>query len=94
MKKEILDGESLIIFSEGGTNKEMKTILKPFKPGAFMLAADTQTPIIPVAVIDVKDGRRRKVTVKILPAIDTKEKTAKQLQEECYAVIKNTLEQY
>ncbi len=43
-------GISMLIFAEGTQNRTSE-ILQPFKDGAFRLAIETQTPIIPVVVI-------------------------------------------
>ena len=48
--KEYLDNDKVVlIFPEGTTEKEYGKLL-PFKMGAFKLAKDTNTPIIPFAI--------------------------------------------
>jgi acyl carrier protein len=46
--EQINNGKSIIIFPEGTFS--YASGLRPFKAGAFQLAVDTQTPIVPVAI--------------------------------------------
>ncbi|MCK6616734.1 MAG: 1-acyl-sn-glycerol-3-phosphate acyltransferase [Cyclobacteriaceae bacterium] len=49
--KRILNkGISMLIFAEGTQNRTNE-MLQPFKDGAFRIAIDTQTPILPLVVI-------------------------------------------
>lgn len=48
-RKIIERGISMLIFAEGTQNRSNE-VLQPFKDGAFRLAIETQTPIIPVVV--------------------------------------------
>jgi len=50
MKKTLQAGKSLIIFPEGGIYTENPPEMTPFKEGAFRLAIETQTPIVPVTL--------------------------------------------
>jgi 1-acyl-sn-glycerol-3-phosphate acyltransferase len=49
IKKKLLQGINILIFPEGTMNKTEKTLL-PFKDGAFRLAIETNTPIVPMAI--------------------------------------------
>ncbi|MDO9554053.1 1-acyl-sn-glycerol-3-phosphate acyltransferase [Rhodonellum sp.] len=50
MQEILQQGISIIVAPEGTRNDTDKTLL-PFQKGAFRLAIDTQTPILPMAVI-------------------------------------------
>ena len=51
-KKKLAEGWSIIIFPEGGIPDFMAPKVCEFKPGAFVLAKRTNTPIIPVTLIN------------------------------------------
>lgn len=49
MKKALQGGTSLVIFPEGTVNKN-KQLLNPFHDGAFRIALESGTPLVPVAI--------------------------------------------
>jgi len=53
LRKDLADGQSILIFPEGTMNKSDKP-LNPFYDGAFRLAIETQTPILPFAILNSK----------------------------------------
>jgi len=58
----LLNGKSVVIFPEGRIDDDFPPKLHPFKSGAFRLATETGTPILPVAIQDAwkvlwNDGR-------------------------------------
>ncbi len=48
MRKSIEAAEHIFIFPEGTRNKAAEDIFLPFKDGAFIIAVQTQTPILPM----------------------------------------------
>ena len=49
-KNILSEGLPMLIFAEGTQNRTAQ-ILQPFKDGAFHIAIDTQTPILPLVVV-------------------------------------------
>lgn len=79
----IADGTSVVVFPEG-TRSTDGTLL-PFKKGGFMLALQSQAPIVPVAIVGTREInpkhsrwiRGGSVRVHIFPAIETAGKSAR-----------------
>jgi len=51
LRKDLADGQSILIFPEGTMNKSDQP-LNPFYDGAFRLAIETQTPVLPFAILN------------------------------------------
>ncbi|MBO9672538.1 MAG: 1-acyl-sn-glycerol-3-phosphate acyltransferase [Sphingobacteriaceae bacterium] len=51
LRKDLADGQSILIFPEGTMNRS-ELPLNPFYDGAFRLAIETQTPILPFAILN------------------------------------------
>jgi 1-acyl-sn-glycerol-3-phosphate acyltransferase len=74
---EIKRGASVILFPEGTRGREYA--LRPFKKGAFVLAIETEAPIVPVAIhgtIEIQPKgavliRPGRIDMHFLPPIDT-----------------------
>lgn len=87
MIKVVQDGYSAIIFPEGTRSKTGE--LGEFKGGAFKVAQKTEAPIIPVALDGTANLFERnghwikpgKVTLRILPPIETKGMTRAEFKE-------------
>jgi 1-acyl-sn-glycerol-3-phosphate acyltransferase len=54
LKAEIASGQSILIFPEGTMNKG-DDLLGNFYDGAFRIAIETQTPIMPLTIINTKE---------------------------------------
>jgi 1-acyl-sn-glycerol-3-phosphate acyltransferase len=50
LKETLAHGISILLFAEGTQNRT-KELLQPFKDGAFRIAMETQTPILPMVII-------------------------------------------
>ena len=80
MLDKLRKGVDIVVFPEG-TFKKHDDILLPFFNGAFRIAIETQTPIVPILIEGVEDimpsdaasfYRPGKLTLHYLPAIHTK----------------------
>lgn len=82
------EGKKLMIFPEGTRNGAKGLSMLPFKKGAFHIAIDGKLPIQPVILseYDFLDSKKMifnpgKVTIKVLPRIDTSEYTKENIDE-------------
>lgn len=80
LKSDIAKGQSILIFPEGTMNKSTEP-LSEFYDGAFRIAIETQTPLIPFVMINNRDllprinplkARPGIITTIFLPAIEVK----------------------
>ncbi|MEC9486154.1 MAG: lysophospholipid acyltransferase family protein [Prosthecochloris sp.] len=93
-------GRSVHIFPEGTRSEDGQ--LLPFKRGAFMIAQNSRTPILPVTIIGSsaiapkKSLKIRKGQVRMIigQPIQTAGKKAAELQEETYRTISANLDTY
>lgn len=51
-KEAILKGKSVLLYPEGGIRTHNPPNMVPFKDGAFRVAIETKTPIIPVTIVN------------------------------------------
>lgn len=70
LKKEIEKGQSILIFPEGTMNKTSHP-LTDFYDGAFRIAIETQTPILPLTIINTKELMPRAHPLHIKPGLIT-----------------------
>lgn len=70
LKKDIANGQSVLIFAEGTMNQTEKP-LADFYDGAFRIAIETQTPIIPFVMINNRELLPRKDPLKARPGLIT-----------------------
>ncbi|RZL54236.1 MAG: 1-acyl-sn-glycerol-3-phosphate acyltransferase [Pedobacter sp.] len=68
LRRNLNGGQSILIFSEGTMNKT-KSLLNPFYDGAFRLAIETQTPIMPFAIFNSKEHLPRTDSLLLYPGI-------------------------
>jgi len=103
--QKLKEGSSVVIFPEGTTRKPEDQLVLPFKDGAFVLAAETQTPILPLVLLGTdqmlnlqKRGllvQPTRVKVILFPPIDPPRKDMeeiKRIKNEIYSLILQTLE--
>jgi 1-acyl-sn-glycerol-3-phosphate acyltransferase len=89
MKKVLTEGKNLLIYPEGGIFSENPPHMIPFKIGAFRAAIETQTPLVPVTIInawkvlpDKTPIRFQRHTCKLVfhPPIDTQDMSLEQAE--------------
>jgi len=68
LRKDLAEGQSILIFPEGTMNKTSEP-LNPFFDGAFRLAIETQTPILPFAILNSKAHLPRTDPLLVKPGI-------------------------
>jgi len=66
LRNDLADGQSILIFPEGTMNKTDRP-LNPFYDGAFRLAIETQTPILPFAILNSREHLLRTDPLLIKP---------------------------
>ena len=95
------EGRSLFIMPEGGIlSNEIPLMRRPFKNGAFVLAKESNTPIVPITFVNLyrimpgtfifHDLPRVVIHEPVLPA----GKSVEELKEAVYAVIQTELNKY
>jgi 1-acyl-sn-glycerol-3-phosphate acyltransferase len=103
-KQIIAQGISLLIFAEGTQNRTTE-LLQPFKDGAFRIAIDTKTPLLPVVIIgagklmppgklSVRPGTIRIVALDEIPVEGLTLADVAALKEKTFATMKETLEKF
>jgi 1-acyl-sn-glycerol-3-phosphate acyltransferase len=68
LKKDIVDGASILIFPEGTMNKS-DAVLSEFYDGAFRIAIETQTPLMPFVMINNRELLPRVNPLKCHPGL-------------------------
>ncbi len=101
-EKNLAEGNSVFIFPEGTRSPD--GILKPFKPGAFLIAKKLGIPILPVAVsgtikilpkysMNMRSGYRIKVKVlDPIPVSEFSNLSVEDLAEKVRIIISNNVE--
>ena len=105
LKKSLQEEGSIFIFPEG-TFDEHNDILKPFFDGAFRIAIQTQTPILPVLFLDtakrwhpssfwnMSPGVNRVVFMEPIEVSDYQQEDVKALKAVVYSRMQACLEKY
>lgn len=96
MKQVVEWGLHMCIYPEGTRNKTTEP-LQRFHDGAFKLAVDTQKQVMPAVIFYTKEVLPqkplffwpRRVEMHFLPPIPVQNKTAQQVKEEAFLVMKN-----
>lgn len=97
-KERIKEGNSIVIFPEGGVSDDRNKVLDPFKDGAFTISILTDLPIAVYAIKGLNEmfpfswteGYPGKVKVELLDIIHTKELSLKDkdgIKEICHQKI-------
>lgn len=99
MKRVLQKGMHMCIYPEGTRNRTGEP-LKKFHDGAFRLAADTGTPILPAVIFHTKDvlpvGRGfwfwpHRLEMHFLPPVTVAGKKAEALREQVFGIMKDHL---
>ena len=102
LKKLIHRGTSVLIYPEGSMNRT-ELMLRPFYDGAFRIAIETQTPILPMAVINagnlfrpgtafIKSGKNLVKFGKPIPPVGLEAEDVPALKQQVYQVIEAMLQ--
>jgi len=100
MKAVLAAGIHMCIYPEGTRNRSSEP-LKQFYDGAFKLACDTETAIIPAIITGTKKAMPinktfyllpTRLRMHFLPAISSRNISVKELKEEVFEVMKKSLE--
>lgn len=95
MKEVLTMGLHMCIYPEGTRNKTKEPLLR-FQDGAFKLAVETGKPVIPALIFNSDKVLPRKIffywphklEMHFLPAVASTNKTAKQLKDEVFEIMK------
>lgn len=99
MKWVLKTGMHMCIYPEGTRNRTSEP-LKAFYSGAFKLAYETKTNIIPTIISGTKEAvplhktfffLPRPLTIHFLPEVSVENKTANELKEEVYEIMKSEI---
>jgi 1-acyl-sn-glycerol-3-phosphate acyltransferase len=101
MKQVLAKGIHMCIYPEGTRNRTAEP-LKKFYDGAFKLAAETNTAIIPAVILNTKKALPankpffflpHKLHIHFLPPISIKGRSAEELKEIVFAIMKDYYQQ-
>jgi 1-acyl-sn-glycerol-3-phosphate acyltransferase len=94
MKKVLAKGMHMCIYPEGTRNRTGEP-LKKFHDGAFRLAVETHTAIIPVILLNTKKVlpkgfwfRPQRLEMHFLPTVEPAQKTSEEIKNEVFHIMK------
>ena len=104
-KEKLAHGWSIVIFPEGGIPDHERPQMLPFKDGAFRLAKETNTPILPVTYVNhcqlfsdplhwlqsCRPGFAKQVFHPVITVEEVQQKTVEELKEKCFQLIASGL---
>lgn len=100
-KQALADGRSLFIMPEGGIVSEtIPTMKQPFKDGAFALAIESNTAIVPITFVNLYQIMPENFVFWAFPKVVVHEpilpsgKRIDQLKEEVFKVIQNEIDRH
>src|SRR5690606_32714501 len=95
------EGRSLFIMPEGGiVSDAIPQMKQPLKDGAFVLAIESKTPVVPITFVNLYKIMPRILIFKGFPHVIVHEpvlpegKTAEELKQEVYTIIQTELNRY
>jgi 1-acyl-sn-glycerol-3-phosphate acyltransferase len=106
--KDIEKGYSILVYPEGTQNRISGQLL-PFKPGAFKMAIETNTPIVPVVTLNpfdilphekellkMRPGGPGKLYIKVCKPVYPADcnNDANELKEKIYNIVLSNLQEY
>jgi len=103
--KEVLSRKISILIYPEGTQNRTKEPLQPFYDGAFRIAIETQTPILPMVIINagnlmppgklrLKPGKIKIIIEKEIPTAHLQLTDVQQLKEQTFTLMKEMIKQH
>lgn len=104
LKQKLRQGISVFIFPEGSMNTGESPLL-PFYEGAFRLAVETQTPLLPMVILnsrrllprakfELRPGTITTVFLKPVPVAGLTLRDVPMLKEQVFGMMRDALEEY
>lgn len=104
-RKKLEEGWSIVVFPEGGIPDHQRPIMLPFKDGAFRLAKETNTAILPVTFVNhyqlfsdpnnwfgsCRPGFAKEVFHSVITADEVQQKSVEELNKKCFDLINSEL---
>ena len=96
------DGDSVVIYPEGGVPDDTSVMLDSFKDGAFILSSKHQFPLVVFTFCGLKEmfpfendkGHPGKVKIYLNDILQPEKKGIQEMKSRSYDMIKNTLKKY